>query len=57
MGDNDYNHPVRVVWRDLLRKHMKLAQEKNETERKKLIDFIFEYETIYNDILKDDIQA
>lgn len=57
MGDNDYNHPVRVVWRDLLRKHMKLAKENKEQERKKLLDFILEYETVYYEFLQDEIRA
>lgn len=56
-NESDFNHPVKIVWRDLLRKHMLLGQEQKEVDRKKLIDFILQYETIYHEILKDELQT
>lgn len=53
----DFNHPMRVVWRDLLWKHRMLARDGDEEGRAKLFDFILEYETLYYEILKDDIQV
>lgn len=52
----DYNHPMRVVHRDLLWKHLVLARKGDEEARAKLFDFILEYENLYYGILKDDIQ-
>ena len=53
----EYNHPMRVVWRDLLRKHMELARKGDEENRQKLLDFIFQYEELYHEILENELQA
>lgn len=57
MGENDFNHPVKVVWRDMLRKHMALAKERKESERAKLFALIQQFETLYYDVLADEIQS
>lgn len=49
----DYNHPMRVVHRDLLWKHLSLARKGDEEARAKLMDFIVKYEEIYSAILDE----
>ena len=49
----DYNHPMRVVHRDLLWKHLALARKGDEEARANLMDFIVKYEELYSAILND----